>query len=341
VIWCWLWVRPPWRLPCCTVLQLVALLAGEYAVVAPVILAILAVFGEPPGSRRRLVRDLLVVSLLPATYVVLKLWYLRTAGLPPGAKETYEMALDPAGWLLRLGHYAVACLNALTLLAPGDPAKRLVGATVIGLAVASSWWFLRGSIRWRLAAVGAWIFIVGLLPVLPLRNRTVEYEIGVSALGAGLAMVGVLAAVNHRRWEGSAIVLAALIVVIDFSTHGRATRENDLFKALFHGAERTAAWVTRVELACLPGADITEVFVPNNIETVNVFARTMLSEPYRYFPAIRARVHLYEYGHPPEVGTTPRSVIIGNQAPPPRPNERLPGWEPRFDWLRRVAGWVP
>src|SRR5262249_44679632 len=186
-------------------------------------------------------------------------------------------------------------------------------ASVIGFAVASSWYFLRGSTRWRLAAVGAWIFIVGLLPVLPLRNRTVEYEIGVSALGAGLAMVGVLAAVNHGRWEWSAIVLAALIVLIDFTTHGRASRENDLFKSLFHGAERTAAWLTWVERACLPGADITEVFVPNTIETVNVFAPTMLGETYRYFPAIRARVHFYELGHPPEVGTTPRSVIIWKQ----------------------------
>src|SRR5262245_2826048 len=341
LVWCWLWIRPPWRLPCCAVLQLVALFAGEYAVVAPVILAILAVFGEPPGVRRRLVRDLLVVSVLPATYVILKLWYLRTAGLPPGAKETYEMALDPAGWLLRLGHYAVACLNALTLLAPGDRATRLLGASVIGFAVTRRWCFLRGSRRWRLAAVGAWIFIAGLLPVLPLRNRTVEYEIGIAALGAGLAMVGVLAAVNHRRWEWSAIVLAALIVLVDLSTHGRATRENDLFKSLFHGAERTAAWVTRVELACLPGADVTEVYVPNTIETANVFAPTMLGETYRYFRTIPARVHLYEYGHPPDVGTRPRSVIIGNQAPAARPNARQPGWEPRFDWLRRAAGWVP
>src|SRR5262249_40170847 len=159
---------------------------------------------------------------------------------------------------------------------------RLLGATVIGFAVASSWGFLRGSTRWRVAAVGAWIFIVGLLPVLPLRNRTAEYEIGIAALGAGLAMVGVLAAINHRRWEWSAIVLAALIVLIDFSTHGRATRENDLYKSLFHGAERTAAWLTRVELACLPGADVTEVFVPNTIETRNAFAPTMLGETYRY-----------------------------------------------------------
>lgn len=324
----WLYTDGVWRALGCSVLQVFGLLASEHACVAPALLAVVALFSGRREPWARVVRDLAGPSVLVAAYLALKLYWLHTGTLvlyPP-----YEPTFDAAAWAVEFGRYAAASFNALTLLDLNERAARALGFSLIVLAVVAGWRAARGGDRWRLLAIGSAMFVISLLPVLPVAHHHCDYFIGIAALGAALAVLGGCQVVTqHWRWLVSGA--AACLLLVDVATAGSALRSNEWLRDVSGGAQASARWLQSLPQVYGRGRFVTtEILVPRDGLTESVFGTWAQAE------------HLFYPGRPPVILYDPK------QAPSPAPGRivlagasplmgRLPGWEHRFDWLRALA----
>lgn len=324
----WQYTESAWRGLACTVLQGLGLLASEHACAAPALLALFALFSDRRQPWRRVVRHLAGPFGLVAVYLTVKLYWLHTGRM--WIVDAYKPTFDPHGWLLRLGRYAVACFNGLTLLAFDDRRLRVVGVVVVLLVLVAGWRTLGGHRRWRLLALGGAMFVTSLLPVLPLGNHYFDYYIGVAALGAAVAVLGVCQlASRHWRWLVSAA--AASLVLIDMRTGGSALRSSEWVRVVMNGAHGSAQWLQSVEqLSAQRGKSVTEILVPQNLLTESLFMDDARAETI-FYPGT-PHVSPYDPRQPPPPASN--EAIL---ARPSRLTQPLPGWDQRFDWLRRLA----
>lgn len=326
MLYVWLQVHGVWRAVICFVLQALGLLASEHACVTPLLLGILALYSQPREPWRKVLRDLAPATLLVFAYLLVKAYYFYSGRLI--VLEAYTPTFDAAGWVIRLGRYAVACFSGLTLLDLSQSRLFVVGMLTTLLALVAGWCTLRGSPRWRLLAIGSAVFLASLFPVLPLSHHVLDYFVGVAAIGAALSVLGICQlASRHWRWLVSAVALCFL--VLDVGTSGSALRSNEFYRTVLGGSRASARWLERVRNAS-EGNNVTEVFVPRDDLTESLFL-DFVSAP-RLFYSRAPAVTLYE---PDQIPSPAPGRVITKGAGPLR--EPLPGWDTRWDWLRRLA----
>ena len=330
MIWMWLRIEAPrQRTVVCTILQVLALLASEHAIVAPVLLALIGWGARPDeswGRRWRLLTPLLVVV---AVYAVLKIGYF--ASQPPSGP--YAVSADPARWLAAAGHYALGSINWLKGYRSRSPGRGslIVGATLLLLAIAAAW---RGAViggAWRLLATGIGVFLVALLPVLALDHHFYDYFVGIAALGIALAVVATCQLLSRRAWPSLALAAGVALVLYDTGTGQTAERSDRIFLLIERGARTSASWVMGV--ADATGPEIRDVVVPRDSVTDPVFA---IGHAERVFPHMPARVTLLPAGR--EAWRIPgRAVVFPDRRRDDVPE--LPCWDTRWAWIRALAGW--
>jgi hypothetical protein len=322
------WLRAPerWRAPGAALLQVVALLCGEHAVVTPLLLAWLIPFGPPRASVKARVRSVLPVAAVTALYVAAKLGYFLHHGWPSGG---YAMTADPATWLGNLGRFAVVTANL--------PALRITNATTrlaVGIAVAAALPALillayrRGG-AWTLAATGLGFFVTALLPVLALADHFYGYHIGIAALGIVLAGIGVCRTFP-RRGGVLATAILLLVLAVDRATCDRAGR-NDPVAQLVLNAQAVGRELLRdLDETARSVAAGTTITVPDSPLCQWAIAFGGADRVF-FDPPIRA-----------QCGDAP--PLPGYAAPVPlmRAGRDVPtpGTDPAWDWLRRGAAAV-
>ncbi|MGH7787163.1 MAG: hypothetical protein ACRERC_09885 [Candidatus Binatia bacterium] len=317
LLWCWLASRGWARRVGCTLLQAVALLASEHAVVGPLLLALL----EWATPERRRWRDLLGPAALVAAYLLAKAIYFATTGLPGGG---YALSLDPRVWITSLGYYAAACLNLLTLNVASPQGWTRLGVAVLLIALATAVAGLRAP-RWRVAAAGWGVFIVALLPVLPLADHRYAYFIGLAGVGAWLAVVATLQQLG-RVWRPLVLVLYAAVLITDWSTEEAAARDS-IFHLVVKGGRAAGLWYAAVDAA---GRDPSTqaIFVPRTPTTEIVFDRDQRA---RLFMQRAMPVVLYSQ---PELPPLPAGIAVVAFAPDELPpGYAWPGSGGRWHWV--------
>lgn len=327
IMWCWLSLESVWRVTACTLLQMVALLFSEHAVAAPILLAIMAssVYREP---WRQAARALAPSGVIVGAYLVGKLWYFTRVQPVWGA---YALTLDVRTWLQHLGQYAVACVNALTLLNLRESTCLWIGASLVVLFLFAAWRSYRGGEPWSYMAAGIAVFVVSLAPVFPLRTHYKDHYVSVAALGMGLLVLGLCQLVS-RYWRWLALALALVVVLLDAQTQGRAWRQNQIWQLVVNGSQTTAQWVGAVQHAAAQSAGSVEVLVPHDPMANWIFA---IGQAETFFPSMPARVTSFDRQRPPQ----PREGQVVVRGPSGfRRGQPLPGWDARWDWLRRLAG---
>lgn len=331
MLYLWLRTASRWRAVGCAVLQVLGLLASEHAVVAPVLLALVSVFRPRREARRVIWRHLAAPSVAVGVYLVLKIYYFAyVRAFAPG--EAYRPGSDGAGWLVRLGRYAIASLNATALLPLGERAWTGVGALLIAVILFAVWRALRGEERWRLLALGGSLFVTALMPVLPLRDHYYDYYIGIAAAGAAIAIVGGCALVTPR-WRDLSLALAGGIVLLEMVTGGRAARSAPGYRFYLSVAGASAQWVATVQRVGADQTQVAEVFVPRDPLTQVLFE---VGQAQRLFATHPPRVALYDPAQAPM--PAPSRLVLQGPLPPVAHNGQLPGWQPQWGWLRRAAG---
>jgi len=325
---CWLYTRSVWRVVLCTLLQAIALLASEHAVVGPFLLALLWLLLPRREPWRRAALALAPALLLVTGYLVLKLWYFSHVAAP---SMGYTMWLDPLGWLERIGRYAAACVNALTLVASGSRGWRVIGGLVLALWLLSSWRAFRSGGPWTIVAGGLAMFLIGLLPVLPLRDHVYSYFIGIAALGVVVALLGVCQLAG-RHWRWIALALGLSVVTLDLATGQRAARGDEIVQLIFAGAGAAANWVAGVQRAVVMRAPTRGALLPRDPTTEYVFG---IGRAETYLPLMPPSVELYDFRRPPPA-LGEGEIMVAHPAWL-RPGEPLPGWHARWEWLRALA----
>ena len=329
LVWCWLRIDSGWRGPACAVLQLVALLCSEHAVAGPLLLALVALFGPRREPLRRAAAALGPSLAVVVAYLALKLWLLP-AEFAARPQTAYALGFDPLEWLVHLGRYVASCSDALALLDPRAGFAIALGvgwAALFGLAAVRS---VRGGEAWRPLALASGWFGAALLPVLPLGQHFSPYYVGVAALGFALVAVAALQLAT-ARWREACLVVAALSLALAAGSGHRAARTPTL-ETLEQGSRTSALWLLRIarEAQSHPG-DV--LIVPRIGATGYVLGigrahRSLIDPP----PVVKLVPAL------PVPEPAPGRVIVGAPARARRPGERLPGWSPRWDWLRRIGG---
>ena len=236
VLW-WLSTAGRLRAIGCGILQGIALLCSEHAVVVPLILGIIAAFGPRRDSRAAVARDAAPAALVVLAYVAAKAWYFATVAAPSGG---YALHVDALEWLANVARYAAASLNVLTLAHLTREQSITVGVLIVLGALAAGALTVYGRTRWRLAAVGLAIFVASLLPVLPLTQHYYDYFVGVAALGLAIALVGLCDAIYPSWGAALAAALVVAVVATDVRTCDRAARSNQVLRDVIAG-QRAAA----------------------------------------------------------------------------------------------------
>jgi len=334
MIWAWLRIDDPRpRAIVCTVLQVVALLCSEHAIVAPVLVAAVDWAARRGESWRQRLRLLAPSVAVVAIYASLKVWYFARF---PMIKEGYETNTDLIDWITRAGHYALGAVNALQLTRgaePGDGGLVLGMALLIVLAVAL-WQGRRGVAAWRLIAAGVAIFYGALLPVLPLTAHFFDYFVGIAALGLAVAVIGICQLLAPRHWAGIVLGIGIALAAFDIATGQRAVRHDPIFDLVGGGSRAAASWLNAVSRA----TDVTvkEAVVPTNAVTEAVFK---MGHAERLFPKLPPLVIVQPRGQRP--AAIPFRAIVPRDDPEAQLRAvTLPGWTPRYAWLRAFARWA-
>lgn len=327
MMWAWLSLQAMPRMAACAFLQICGLLASEHATVGPVLCAILATVRREPW--RRSAAGLAPASILVAAYLLAKVWYFVAIRPIPGP---YAVTFDVRIWSKHLGQYLIACFNVLSLWPPPEAGYLPLGVGLLALLLVALWRSQRGAEAWRLLAGGILIFAVSLGPVLLLRNHYYDHYVCLPAFGMALAVLAACQLIS-KHGKRLALGLASVLLVIDVATAQRAWRQDSVFRLVINGSTSAALWVKKVQEAGRQGA--TEVVVPRNAITNSVFAG---GEFDTYFPAM-PRVRRYSGERPPAAGPAQAVVSLPPFAPSPPLglDNPAPGWERRWDWLRRLA----
>lgn len=155
--------------------------------------------------------------------------------------------------------------------------------------------------RMRLTALGCAMFIVAVIPVLPLTTHYYDYYIGVAALGIAIAVVG-LGELVPRYPGGVAALIAAGILVVDAATCDRAARDSEVLREVLRGQEisaevmkslhATRALVGPEREIVLPRAPVTDYMIDvGHAEVVFLHDRRIT--------VVGGRTHAVEAGSPP------------------------------------------
>jgi hypothetical protein len=322
-VWAYLALRGWLQAIACTALQVIGLLASEHAVSLPLLLAVLA-GREWRRNNRALVGPAVCVGL----YLLAKLYYFMfQRRLVPG--EGYAPHMNPIDWIGQLGRFTSAMHEGLFVLPLGARAHFVLGGLVLGL-IGVALRRRRQSDAWNTVATGGLVLLVGLLPVLPLVRHSFDYFIGIAGLGAVFAGIGLARVVTSRGWVPLVATIAfatSMWNLVDAHVMPDANREAAQIRIT---AAWSARWVWSVEQAARDGT-VAEVAVPRHGLTDLVFAlghaeRLLLPRP--------VRVILYD-NRPPEGGA--ERVVLSEPPAVVPADARLPGWQPRWDWLRDLA----
>ena len=324
----WWWGRSSGRarLLGCTLLQVVALLCGEYGVAGVGLLVALACFGARREPWQRVARDLSGALLVVLAYATAKLGSFVVRG---PASFGYGVTADPLVIVTNLGHYATATLNVLTFQL-GAGAYAPVGFLVLGLAGLSIGLAWSGFAAWRPVALGTTLFVLGVGPVLSLANHYFDFFIGVAALGAAITCVGVARLVARGR-DWLALVMTLVVLGIDARTADAAMRQNGVAVLVRNAARSGEALLTRLERLSKTLPQDAVFVMPKRGVMVSVFEQGNAQEVF-FRPPLRVR--LYD----PLVG--PRTAdgdVVLSAPPPPSEEATAPTFrrDARYDWLRR------
>jgi 4-amino-4-deoxy-L-arabinose transferase-like glycosyltransferase len=331
MLWCWLRIETPWwRAVVCTVLQAIGLLASEHAVTGPGLLALMA-WGAPRGEpwRRRL-RLLLPSIGMVVAYVAIKLWYLTTTD--NAVARPYVPTLNLGFWLMDAGEYLLGAINVVMLQRPERGSTAFtVGILLVALLAVAAWRSRHGRRGWQVLAIGIGVFLVALLPVLPLPWHFYDYFVGIAALGVALAILGVCQLLGGRFWSGAALALAAGLVLFDVISGQAAPRSDRTYRLAVGGAASAVRWITAVQATHAPR--VRQVTVPANDTTQSVFG---LGKAETVFPSMPRLVSLHPpYTRPPKRSLGP--VVVHGPAAVWVLSRDLPCWTDRWDWLRDLA----
>lgn len=331
MILCWQVMTWPWRALAVTVLQCVALLCSEHAVVAPLLLLLVSAFGSRAERWRAIARDGAGPLLVVVAYAGLKLVYFATAGWPAYG---YTIGFSPGVWLMNLGRYAAATSNVLTLAEPSGTAAVGLGLLVSGVALVATVRALRGGERPRLVALGVDVFVVALLPVLVLPKHYYDYFVGVAALGAALAVVGALRLLVGRRhfvWAAAAVAIGVL--ALDARTGDRAARGTPVFKLVRNAfADNQVLLMNLERLRRIHGPDV-EIIVPNDRLTATMIKQGDAGQVF-FAPPLRVRLSTPA----PARGAVSPGVFLDRPIVPLAGDQSAFWLRPGLEWIRR---WLP
>ncbi len=325
MLWCWLSLRGWSRVILCTGLQVCGLLASEHAIAAPVLCAIVALIRQEPWRRAMAV---LPSAGLVGAYVITKLLYLPTTLVGAGV---YRVTFDPLWIVQQLGQYVGSCFNLLTIMQVSATINTAIGAALLVTVPAASWAAFRGSHAARLVAGGVAMFAASLAPVLVLPSHFYDHYICTAALGIVIAVVGG-AQLLTRQWRWAVVSLSLSLLVVDLSTGEKAWRDNNVFRLVVGGSGGSASWVAAVQRVNAEHHQPVEVLVPEAGPTRSIF---LTGEAHTFLPEMPSRVGFYA---PKQAPASPsKNSIVLKSGSRLRPGEALPYWEPRWDWLRRLA----
>jgi len=326
LVWWWGWSAGRVRAVGCSLLQVIALLCGEYGVAGPGLILAVAAFGALREPWRRVARDAAGPVVIVLIYGIAKLAYFTVRG---PSSFGYGVTAAPDAILTSLGHYTLATLNLLTF-AVGAAGYLPAAATVLALALVSALLALRGRAAWRPVALGTAIFVVGLTPVLALAKHYYDFFIGVAGLGAAIACVGLARLLAAGRNVG-AVVLAVIVLASDARTGDAAMRNNGIAALVRNTARADETLLLHLD----------DLATANGRETVYVMPRTPMmasmfadGNAHEIFFAPPLRVRLYDTSIIP----TPRDGEIVVETPPALTAEQLAATgfarAPRFAALR-------
>ena len=309
----------------CAVLQVIALLCSEHAVVLPVLLAAMAVLGRTRSVAVKGLRQLAPAVAIDALYVIAKLWYFHTVAAPPRA---YAVQVSGTDWLYNLGRYGVASLNLATLARFGAPAATALGLLIVLAAAAAIAATLAGYGRWRMVGLGCAVFIVSLCPVLPLTDHYYDYYVGIAAFGMALALVGLCDAIDRRRGAWLAVGLVLAVLATDLLTCDRAARDNQVLADALAGQRVSAFLLMSVSATReLYGVD-AELKIDHSPATGYVFDQGNAQEVF-FDPPVRITVIGGRTKSP--TAAPPLHAVLN--ADPSRP----PFWQNAdLQWVRRL-----
>jgi hypothetical protein len=310
----------------CAVLQVVALLCGEYGVAGPGLLLAVALFGARREPWRSVARDIAAPAALVLLYGIAKLAYFSVHG--PGSFG-YGVTASPEVILTSFGHYATATLNLLTFaLGPGS--YFAAAAAALMLTVASVGLALAGFAAWRPVALGTAIYVVGLLPVLALAQHYFDFFVGVATLGAALAYVA-LARLAIGGRNALAVALTAVVLAIDARTSDTAVRNNGIAALVRNTARMDESLLIELRRQAKANPADTVYVMPRTPLHASLFADGNAQDLFFQPPL---QVHLHDVSLLPE----PREGrVILEQTPTLSPEELASiGFyrDARFDWLR-------
>jgi len=330
MMWSYVALSSGWRVFACTLFQIAGLLASEHAVAGPLLLGVLAALRREP--LRRGAGALAPAAIIVTAYLCAKVWYfthVRTF-----FASAYALSFDPHQLVQNLGRYFAACFNVLTSWQFGATAQFLIGIALLVILLLTVWRALAGSEGARLIAAGVAIFAVSLGPVVALRAHFYDHYVNLAAFGAAVAMLGACRLLT-RHWQSLVLVVAAGLLVFDLTTRERVWRQDDVFRLVVNGSRSSAVMVEAViEAGRQEG--VTEVLVPANPVTGSIFANGQIQT---YFPSM-PRVGRYNVAKP--LALSKGQVVAGrDRSLDPSPfgvDHPAPGWDRRFDWLRRLGG---
>lgn len=324
MLW-WLSTTGSVRIIGCTVLQVIGLLCSEHAIVLPGLLGLLAVLAPRGDASRAIVRQLLPAFGIVMAYLAGKAIYFMRAGVPTGP---YAPHVDPVTWVEEIGRYTGATVNVLTLAQPNSVA---LGIGVLIFTVAAVVLAARGHQRWCTVALGSGIFLVALLPVLPLTDHYYDYFIGIATLGSSMTIVALCDFLP--RWGGAAAIGVAVVVLsVDLLTCDRAALNNPAVRAVTDGQQAASDLVHSMHATEQLVGPKVEIVVPRSPITDYVIDNGNAHQVF-FTPPILISV----------IGGKTRSSLLATSDIQPTPLYQAPPNEPPFWWrpsLDHMREWL-
>lgn len=326
LLWCWLRFAGRTRMVVCTVLQVCGLLASEHAIAAPPLCLIVSWWRRE--SWRDVAAAIAPATVIVAVYSIAKLLYLRAV---PSIVPTYTVNFAPTMMLEQLGQYVGACFNVLALQQVSVQTSFWVGIAVLVSLLLAGWGAWRRSDAARLTVAGLLMFIVSLIPVLVLRAHYYDHYVCTAAVGGAVTVIGVCQLIT-RQWRWLVCAVAVALLIVDITTNERAWRTNAIFRFVVNGSLGAASWVDASIAAQAANPEPKEFLVPIQSQTSAIFA---VGEAHTFLPGMPKKVTRYR--HEGRLAEVPFQVVIRSKGVIPL-GFPMPYWNPRWGWLRALAG---